>query len=234
MQTRRSWDRLLEALGSGRRYILPDLPGLGESLDVAPDWTTAVEATLAVMPERAHLTGYSLGGRLALAVAAAAPHRLLSLATIGAHAGLEAAERPSRLQADRELAGRVERDGMEWFASYWASLPLFAGLEALGRERTQELAAMRLSLDARGVADSLRGMGAGTMEPLWDRLAALTAPALFVAGEHDTRYVAWAERLAAATPGGRAAVVPGAGHPAHLERPGQVATLLEAHWAQAR
>ena len=80
---------------------------------------------------RSHLVGYSMGGRLALWIAVRHPERVLSVTTIGAHAGLEPGERAQRAAADAALAERIEREGMDWFATYWAAQPMFSRLEAI-------------------------------------------------------------------------------------------------------
>ena len=69
-------------------------------------------------------------------------------------------------------------------------------------------------------------MGTGVMEPLWDRLGELAMPVTLVAGEHDEKFRAIAARMAAAIPQVSCIVVQGAGHAAHLERPGYVADIL--------
>jgi len=238
MQTRRSWDEQRSLLGRGWRVVAPDLPGFGQSLDAEPSMSGAAEALVAVWDamgiERTHLAGYSLGGRLALHVAVAHPDRVASLITLGAHAGLEGGERAARRQADLELAARVEREGIDWFAGYWAALSLFSGLARRGPDFLAGLDRARRGLDAAGVAASLRGMGAGAMEPLWDRLPAITAPCTFVAGAEDTRFVAFAERLGAAVPRGMVELVPDAGHAAHLEQPDAFFEVLAAHLAAHR
>ncbi|MFL5826124.1 MAG: alpha/beta fold hydrolase, partial [Thermoleophilaceae bacterium] len=66
------------------------------------------------------------------------------------------------------------------------------------------------------------------LEPVWDRLAAFACPVLAVAGELDEHYVRAAERIAAIVPDGRAELVAGAGHAAHLERPDEFARILAA------
>ena len=77
--------------------------------------------------ERFALVGYSMGGRVALHVALAHPDRVTALALIGAQAGIDdPAERAERIAADEALADRIESDGIEWFAGYWADRPLFA------------------------------------------------------------------------------------------------------------
>jgi 2-succinyl-6-hydroxy-2,4-cyclohexadiene-1-carboxylate synthase len=80
-----------------------------------------------------------------------------------------------------------------------------------------------------GLACSLRGMGAGAMEPVWDGLAQAGFPCTFVAGRLDPAYVMSARRLAASVPEGRLEIVPRAGHAVHLERPQAFARLLAAH-----
>jgi len=93
--------------------------------------------------------------------------------------------------------------------------------------------AERLQNRAAGLACSLRGMGAGAMEPLWDELAEVGFPCTFVAGESDQRYVATAHRLAAAVRQGRYEIVPRTGHAVHQERPDAFARVLGAHLAAA-
>jgi len=84
-----------------------------------------------------------------------------------------------------------------------------------------------------GLACSLRGMDAGTMEPVWNELGQVTFPCTFVAGQQDHGYVASARRLAATVPNGKFEIVPRAGHAVHLERPDAFARLLASHLAAA-
>jgi pimeloyl-ACP methyl ester carboxylesterase len=64
-------------------------------------------------------------------------------------------------------------------------------------------------------------------EPLWDRLAELTMPALSVTGSDDAKFTAIAaEMVAAMGPNASAVSVPGAGHTAHLEQPDAFLDLL--------
>lgn len=221
-----SWDELQSLVPGRRRWLTPDVTAA--TLDEAEAELLALWTREGV--ERTDLVGYSQGGRIALHVAAAHPGRLRTLTTIGAHAGFER-ERAARLEADLALAGRIEREGMDWFATYWAGLPLFAGLARRGPAFLERLDARRRRNDPARLAAQLRGMGAGAVAPFWDRLARIDAPALVVAGAEDERYVAFAERLASVLPRARVAIVPGAGHAAHLERPDVVAALLADHLA---
>jgi 2-succinyl-6-hydroxy-2,4-cyclohexadiene-1-carboxylate synthase len=235
-QDRHSWDELLALLPSGWRWIRVDLRGHGGTRTdpAAPHTMTACMKDLDSLwtqlgVEASHLVGYSLGGRLALQVAARMPGRLRSLVTIGAHAGMAEAERPGRRAADEKLAASLESGGMAPFVEYWSALPLFSGQARRGAAFVEAVRRQRLANDPQGLARSLRGMGGGSMEPVWNRLSDFGEPALFVAGAEDERYVRYAQRLAGMVPKGAAAIVPGAGHAVHLEQPDAMASLLEAH-----
>jgi len=239
-QSGRSWQELIKTMPGGWRWVVPDLRGHGETR-TRPGAPCTMDACLGDLEmlwdhlgvEQTHLVGYSMGGRLALHVAARKPERLLSLLTIGAHAGLEEDAREGRRLGDEALAQRIEQDGLEAFIKYWSGLPLFAGLERRGPSFVAQLRAERMNNTVAGLACSLRGMGAGVMEPLWGDLARVTVPSTFVAGQLDHGYVASARRLAAAVPHGRVEVVLRAGHSVHQERPEAFAHVLAAHLAAA-
>ena len=178
---------------------------------------------------KTHLAGYSMGGRLALHVAATMPERIASLLTIGAHAGLDDEAREGRRRGDEALAARIEKDGLEAFVNHWSSLPLFAGLERRGPGFVAQARAERMTNHVAGLACSLRGMGAGVMQPLWQQLPEMTIPCTFVAGQLDHGYVASARRLAATVPQSRVEVVLHAGHSVHQERPDAFARVLFNH-----
>jgi 2-succinyl-6-hydroxy-2,4-cyclohexadiene-1-carboxylate synthase len=236
----RNWRELIAKVPGRWQWIMPDLRGHGETRTApgAPCTMDACAADLRMLwdhlgVERSHLAGYSMGGRLALHVAVRLPERVRSLLTISAHAGLAEQARAGRRQGDEALAERVERYGIEPFVNYWAAQPLFAGIERRGAAYLAQLRAQRLANRPEGLAASLRGMGAGAMEPLWDELGGLAIPCTFVAGEDDAAYVASARRLSTVVPGSRLEIVPRAGHAVHMQRPAPMARILAAHLRRA-
>jgi 2-succinyl-6-hydroxy-2,4-cyclohexadiene-1-carboxylate synthase len=235
-QSGRSWHEVISLMPDRWKWILPDLRGHGATV-VRPGGPYTMEACTADLEmlwaslgiARTHLVGYSMGGRLALHVAAQRPDRLLSLLTIGAHAGLEEEAREGRRRGDEALARRIETEGLDAFVSYWSSLPMFEGLQRRGPSFLAEVRAARMDNHAAGLAESLRGMGAGAMRPLWNELNRVTVPSTFVAGQLDHGYAASARRLAASVPHGRVVLLQRAGHTAHQERPEAFSRLLLAH-----
>ena len=208
------------------RPLAPDLRGHGAAARRAADRLRrrAPADVLAAAPARFALCGYSMGGRVALHVALAAPERV-DAARARLDDGRASRTRPSaraRRAAD-ERAGRRDRArhdrGLR--ATAGCAQPLFAGDAAeAARARAREDI---LRNDPAGLAAALRGIGTG-------RDDAAVGPAGRAAHARDVvvgrarREVTCARRA----PGRRAArarlrVVPGAGHGLPREAPEAVA-----------
>ena len=129
--TGRAWDGVAARLRrEGYRPLAPDLPGHGTAADAERPITFAscVQHVLQAAPERFVLCGYSLGGRVALHVALAAPRRVSRLVLVSTSAGIEdATERAARREADRALADELGTIPFEDFIERWRTQPLFAG-----------------------------------------------------------------------------------------------------------
>ena len=175
----------------------------------------------ATAPERFVLCGYSMGGRIALHIAAAAPERISRLVLVSATAGI--ADPAERLAADEKLAG--ELDDTEAFIARWRDTPLFASDPDWVKEAAAE---DTRRLRPQEIATMLREYGAGRLPSLWDRLATLAVPTVALAGERDARYCEIAARLAAAMPNARCEIVAGAGHRVAIEAPKAVADAITA------
>lgn len=169
---------------------------------------------------RAHVIGYSMGGRVALYLALHVPHRMASLLLESASPGIEsAAERAERAAQDAALAAEIGARGVPWFVDHWERRPLFRTARDLPAEVRDPIRARRLLAAAEGLAGSLLGLGQGVQPYLGGRLSALACPTLFVTGGLDTKYTSLSERMAAPVPDAERHVVPAAGHNVHLEQP---------------
>lgn len=220
-----SWDPVVAALGERYRALAPDIRGHGASSDVEPVTLEAVLEDLAALaPRRFTLTGYSMGGRIALHAALALPDRVERLVLIGASPGLaDAGERRDRRAADEALAEEIEGADIESFARRWAQTPVLAGqppevLAAVHRDRLRNQPA--------GLARALRALGTGALAPLWDRLSSIDVAVALVVGERDAKFRSIANQMASTLPRAEVVVVPGAGHAVHLETPHVVAAAI--------
>jgi 2-succinyl-6-hydroxy-2,4-cyclohexadiene-1-carboxylate synthase len=218
-----SWEPVTAALGERYRAIAPDIRGHGSAGDREPVTLEAVLGDLLnAAPAQFTLGGYSMGGRIALHVALAEPQRVQRLVLIGASPGIaEQAERDSRREADERLAAQIEESTIEQFARTWATgNPVLAGQPATVRRAVHE---DRLRNSPAALAHALRGLGAGALPSLWDRLGELAMPVTLIVGERDDKFREIASRMQASLSAGTVVVVEGAGHAVHLEAPGAVA-----------
>jgi 2-succinyl-6-hydroxy-2,4-cyclohexadiene-1-carboxylate synthase len=210
------------------RTIAVDITGHGDSdsppeasrytMEAFSDNLAAVLDALEIA--KTAVLGYSMGGRVALNFALRHQERLTALVLESASPGIaDPAERAARVRSDEEMAARIEREGVATFVDYWQSIPLWESQKSLAADRRAALRAQRLQNSTTGLANSLRGMGAGAQEYLFDSLREVRTPTLFVAGELDTRYVELARAMAGEVPGAVVCVITGAGHAAHFERP---------------
>ena len=216
-QTTDAWDAVLDALAPGTDALPVEIP---TGLDF--------ETTAAVIGARggpACYVGYSMGGRLCLALALDRPDLVPSLVLVSASPGIaDARERAARLAADERLALDVERDGIDAFLERWLAQPLFASLprEAAGLE------ARRQGNSVERITHQLRALGQGAQPSLWHRLPQLAMPVLIVSGSYDRKYREIAAAMADAIgDNARAVVVEHAGHALHLEQPAALAALLD-------
>ena len=223
--------------------IAVDLPGHGRSSAPAdptryalPRFADDLAAVLdALNVDRAAVLGYSLGARAAMHFALGHPKRLAALVLESASPGIgDDDERAARLASDAALADTIERDGVPAFVDQWERLPLWASQKTLSSETRSQLREQRLANDPRGLANSLRGAGAGAEPSMLHRVGEIGIPTLLVAGALDMKYTALARLLEARLPDARLALVPDVGHAVHLERPAVLADLVASFLDEVR
>jgi 2-succinyl-6-hydroxy-2,4-cyclohexadiene-1-carboxylate synthase len=225
--THRAWDGVRAHLQPERyRPVALDLPGHGEQAGCEPPITFAgcVDHVLSRAPERFTLCGYSMGGRIALLLALAAPERVRALMLVSTTAGIEdGGEREQRRAADGLLADELEAGSFEDFIERWRTQPLFA-------DEPAEVGALARADQRRNRPDALaavlRGIGTGEMEPLWGRLEELEMPVAVLVGDRDTKFLSLGERMARLPANARLLVGPG-GHNLPLESPEFVAGMID-------
>jgi pimeloyl-[acyl-carrier protein] methyl ester esterase len=230
----RVWDELAHTLSRRFRTIAIDLPGHGRS-----DWdgtrhaaaqTFRVHETLAPLTTRYHLLGWSLGGQIALDLAAALPagiERLVLVATTPrflAGPGWRCGLREASLE---RLAGEVQVHPAKAVSGFLKSQVRGLAPRTAGRV----LGRLRAALERGGAAQSdalawgLERLRQGDLRP---QLSQVRAPTLVIAGESDRITPAAASRaLAAALPHGRFSELRGAGHVPFLSNRAQFLAALE-------
>lgn len=182
--TQRVWQRLIPYLQSQCNVITIDLPGFGESVVEAPlhSLDQMISDIVAVLPERALLVGWSLGGNIALEIAQRYPQRVQGVVAIACN--------PSFL-ARPDWPGMAEavfnsfQQGIEQSAR--KTLNRFALLQVQGEpDQRQMLAEIKAALSqqttGKVLQQSLAWLGDFDQR---SQLAELQVPCMFILAEND-------------------------------------------------
>jgi pyruvate dehydrogenase E2 component (dihydrolipoamide acetyltransferase) len=225
-----NWQFNQPVLAEQRPVIAIDLPGHGGSAKSVPSGAVAslagaVRAALDAMGiGRAHLAGHSLGGAIALQLAADSPARVASVtlvcsAGLGPDIDMDYIDAFIAADRRREMKAAVEK--------------LFADPALVSRDMVEDLVRYK-RLD--GVVEALRAIagasfaGGRQAAQFADRLGALPMPIKAIWGAADRIIPA---RHAEALPADRRHVLAGAGHMVHIERYDEVNRLIAAFVATA-
>ena len=215
------WTPIRTAVEQAARLITPDLRGFGGSDKPQGDYGMETLAgdvlRLAdrIRVERFVLGGHSMGGYVALRLAAAHAERLTGLILIDTRASADTPEGKVRRTVAIE---RIRRGEAAAFLDEF--IPNLLGESTRGR-------APRLATELRALAAEVPDhVLAGCLAGMRDRpdsvqvLSTLDLPALVITGQEDALAPPEvAHQMAAALPRGRLALVPLAGHTPSVERP---------------
>ncbi len=224
----RAWRRALPSLMLRRRVLMYDLRGHGETSLGRPDGTLMQLATdLALLMKSigvgsADVAGFSLGGTIAMRMAIDHPEtvRGLVLVATSSRVGTAAAdwyrERVDMVaRNDPGLRATLDRDTADVYAQSPSELE--DGL-LIRRQSTA---------DPRGYGNACAAMAALNVAPLDPELGGISAPTLVVASDLDRHCPPKAAAIiAGGIKGSRLEVISGAGHPIPVEKPDELAGLL--------
>jgi pimeloyl-ACP methyl ester carboxylesterase len=219
------WEPQWRSLAGSHRLLRMDMRGFGRSPQPPEPYSNARDV-LAVIDacgvERAALVGASLGGRVALELALAAPDRVSALVLAGSGlSGHEWSQDVRDYWAVEDAA--IERGDLDAAAEanvrFWVA-PADAAVRA--QVHAMQLRALELQVPVGDAAQEQL-----LVSDLDTRLAAIAAPALVVVGELDHPDIhAIAGRLVRELPDATHAIVPGAAHLPSLEQPAAFDALV--------
>jgi pimeloyl-ACP methyl ester carboxylesterase len=212
---------ILDALQSGRRLIVPDLPGFGATPEPDAPWSVHEYAAWCIAlldrlgVESCDLIGHSNGGRIGIAMAASHPGRIQRMVLAGS-AGI----RPSRTLRG---AARVR------------SYKLLRAVERSSMMPPALRDAARRNADRRGSADyrAASGVMRGTLvrlvnEDIRTLLPDLHLPVLLIWGDQDGETPLEDGRLMERLiPDAGLVVFEGAGHYAYLEQAARFCRIVD-------
>jgi pimeloyl-ACP methyl ester carboxylesterase len=219
---------MIPALGCDSRLyadIVPRLSDVAEPVTIVADKDelgACVQQVLGQAPEKFIILGTSFGGRVALEVAIAAPHKVQGLVVIGAGAGVAADPSAGFRRAERLRGSEFETVVTE-MADMISHLPgakgpaTRASFVAMAHEMGGALMARQSEALARRV-------------DLWPRLGEIACPALMLWGRDDQfSPAADGLKMSTALLHGRYAEISECGHFPSLEAPEETTDIL-LHW----
>ena len=218
------WDAVAAGLrAQGHDVLAPDLRGFGEAPlgERSPAISVLVDDMVTVMGEQpAAVVGCSMGGYVALGIAARRPDLVAALGLVDTKATADA--EPAR--AHRIRIAELAETGGEWSAGMVDGL--LGGTTR--RTRPDVVTTVEKALSAAPPATVAWAQRAMSTRPdARDSLALLTAPIAVVMGEEDTMSPREEQELILETvPHATWVPVSGAGHLSPLEAPDAVASAL--------
>jgi pimeloyl-ACP methyl ester carboxylesterase len=232
---RHIWDLVVPTLASSRRVVTLDLPGFGQSqpVDGGFELDAVAERIARGLAGRGlrgpiDLVGHSLGGGVAITLAALRP-RLIGRLILVAPAGMRPFPAPiSRLLASSaDVALSARRRAVSLSQLTWGRRLLLAMTAADGGGLPPTLARQMVeaSSTARRTQAALATITSSDLRPV---LASLTTPLGAIWGESDrTVPLRGLDELTSARSDARVVRLPGAGHVPMVEQPQQFADALE-------
>ncbi|MEV7964463.1 4-carboxymuconolactone decarboxylase [Sphaerisporangium sp. NPDC088356] len=224
--TRHLWKPQMAELSRSWRVLRYDLPGHGASPAAKGEFSIedlARDVLALADTERFAVGGVSLGGAVAMTVAALAPERIsdLVLCCTSARFGDPASW--------HERAARVRAEGMAWLAGIVTARWFTLGVDP---ELAEPVQTTLLGADPESYALACEAISAFDLR---DRLQRITARTLVIAGDQDpSTPVEHAETLVEGIPNARLAVVAEAAHLANLEHADVVSGLISRFLGHGR
>ncbi|HET6693186.1 MAG TPA: alpha/beta fold hydrolase, partial [Pedococcus sp.] len=219
---RRMWDTQAAVLRSSRRVVRPDLRGFGET-PMPPGEFSFADDVVALLDaleiQQAALVAASMGGPVALEIAATWPERVSSLVLLCSDfRGLEPPEDVTSFgdEEDELLEGGDIDGAVELNVRTWLGPEASAGAAELVRQMQRHAFEVQLAADEQ---DPPPQPVRRDVTP-----SAIAAPTLVVSGAHDlAHFQRIAHHLAASIPRANHRHLDWAGHLPSLERPDETA-----------
>jgi len=219
------WAAQIAAFSASHDVIAPDLPGFGRAASLPgprsiADFSAAVMGCLDRLGlDRFTLLGHSMGGMIVQDIAARHPQRIKALVLYGTGPlGLM----PDRFEPIETSLARLDADGVHATADRISATWFRTGPTGQGYTATRDIARMARPDAARNALTAMRD---------WDgraQLQGFALPCRIIWGDLERSY-RWPQvnALWSGIRGAELAVIPGASHAAHMEKPALFNSLVQ-------
>jgi malonyl-CoA O-methyltransferase len=221
-----SWQTLVPCLQDLTDIIALDLPGFGASEEIS-EFTleSVIELIAAQLPEKCVLMGWSLGGMLAVQLAARYPQKVSRIITLATNVKFVASR-----DYETAMPLAVNRQFNKSFAAdAYAALKLFSGLLVQGDANERALLKKMRRFSEPEKINKNWSQALDLLAQLDNReaFASLTQQGLHLFAEKDALVpVACLQKLAKLNPQQQLHIIPNAAHAAHWGQPELAAQLI--------
>lgn len=176
--------------------------------------------------DKVHIVSTSFGAVIGALVAGGWPDRVLSLASIASTDAFDGPMAAGVRRWRQACLDALEQDDFTILSDALQQDVYSRAFVAANREQLEQRRRQIASLPRRWLVDLVALLDSAGTVTLRSRLGRIRCPALVVAAEHDSFIPRErTEALAAAIPGARFHLFPGAGHAVAVEQPEQLAEL---------
>jgi 2-succinyl-6-hydroxy-2,4-cyclohexadiene-1-carboxylate synthase len=216
------WDFIQTGLADNWYSFALDLPGHGantSSVTTIPETANRIADWMQLQAvEKWILIGYSLGGRLAQALALKQIQKIQALVLLSTSAGLKTqAERAARQSWEIAWVKKFEQETPSELLAQWHAQSLFGALSS--HPNYPALKLRRLENSGKKLAEVMIKMGTSAQPSFWPKLAQFQFPSLYLCGEKDASYVKLGREICLALPQAQQVIIPGVSHALLTEAP---------------
>ena len=218
------FDRVISFLSDNFCCLTVDLPGHGKTIVTGEnEYYNMQNTALGLIQllnilniDRCFLSGYSMGGRLALYLTINFPHKFTKVVLESASPGLKTQEEQLlRIARDRQIAEELETKDFRTFLNSWYDQPIFSYLKK--HTDFDSIIEHRLENKPSELAKSLRNLSTGIQPSLWEKIKDNQIPLLLLVGEYDGKFKFINQELAALSKVSQLKIIRNSGHNIHWE-----------------
>ena len=229
------WDELRCSLDAEFADWKQTLAIHAPEIQPAKDWESGIGKLAEQVPDGSVVIGYSMGARLALALALEFPKRVSGLILVSGNPGIESdSQRSQRREHDRALANKIESlsspEERRAFLEKWYQQSVF---ETISDEvRCSEVVRKLQRNNSDLWPTILRTFSVAEQPNYWPCLTSIEIPVCLVAGQKDKKYSDIAMRFAEESNSNdvHTVIVPESGHIVHRERTEAFAKIVGEFW----
>ncbi len=161
--------------------IAIDLPGHGKSQ------MYEISDLMELIPENAHLIGYSMGGRIALSLLCNYSNYFKKSVICSAHLGYSSEEdKRIRLSQEESWINDLRVDGIQAFINKWYTSPLFHDFP---------IPSYRYRQSPDHLIEAIQKFSLAKQQNFWNSVPSISPLSTFLYGENDEAYLQTYKRL---------------------------------------